>query len=172
MKNRIILLIILTLLLGCSKKNDEVEKTDEVDKNDLPTVDHELSLTLEEYLNENYMNPEDYIISKYKDHDIVIIGEYHRIKHDLELIHHLIPMLYENGIYTLGIEFAKREDQFLIDSVLSSSTYDENLARQITFNFMVYIWFIFFIWFIVMIIMMRIMIVIMIRFMITYEEKV
>jgi len=129
MKNRIILLITLVFLLGCSKE-------DEVEKIDLPIVDQELKLTLEEYLDENYMSPEDYVISKFKDHDIVVIGEYHRIKHDVELIHYLIPMLYENGIYTLGIEFARREDQFLIDSVLNSPTYNENLARQITFNFL------------------------------------
>jgi hypothetical protein len=129
MKNKIILLIITALLLGCSKESDKVEKID------LPKVDQELKLSLEEYLINHYMTPEDYVISKFRDHDIVFIGEYHRIKHDLELIHNLIPMLYENGVFVLGIEFARREDQFLIDSLLKGPTYDENLARIITFNF-------------------------------------
>lgn len=132
MKNRIILLIILALLLGCSKKYDKVEKIS------LPSVDRELRLTLEEYLKSHYMSPEDYVISKFKDHDIIFIGEYHRIKHDLEFVHNLIPMLYENGVFVLGIEFARREDQFLIDSLLNGPTYDENLAQIITFNFMVH----------------------------------
>ncbi|MFC2138675.1 hypothetical protein ACFLTE_10905 [Bacteroidota bacterium] len=131
MKNRIILLFNLVLILGCSK-NDQVEKID------LPEVEHELKLEIEEYLNENYMNPEDYVISKYADHDIVIIGEYHRIKHDPELIQHLILKLYENDIYTLGIEFARREDQFLIDSVLNNPTYNKVLAQTIILNFLVF----------------------------------
>ena len=130
MKNIIILLTILVLLMGCSKE------TEQVDKIELPKIDQELRSTLEDYLKENYMSPENYVISKFKDHDIVFIGEYHRIKHDVELIHYLIPMLYENGIYTLGNEFARREEQNLIDSLLNSPTYNENLARQITFNFL------------------------------------
>ena len=124
MKNRIVLLILIlaAFLLGCSKKID------------LPRLDEELRLKLEEYLKSHYMTPEDYVISKFRDHDIVFIGEYHRIKHDVELIHRLIPRLYENGVFILGTEFARREDQPLIDSLLNSQTYDEKLAWDITFN--------------------------------------
>lgn len=39
--------------------------------------------------------------------------------------------------YTLGIEFAQRKDQELIDSVVTGKTYNEHLARTILFNFFV-----------------------------------
>jgi tetratricopeptide (TPR) repeat protein len=88
---------------------------------------------LKSYIENNYMTPEDYIISKFKQHDVVFIGEMHRIKHDVELISNLIPLLYENGVYYLGTEFARRQDQPLIDSLLEGTSYDQNLAQQITF---------------------------------------
>jgi hypothetical protein len=43
-------------------------------------------------------------------------------------------LLYANGVYTLCFEFARQEDQKLIDSLLNSPRYDENLAQLIQFN--------------------------------------
>jgi hypothetical protein len=130
LKNVIIFSIILSTMLSCPKENDFNQRID------LPEITPGLRDTLENYLVEHYMNPEDYVVNMFTDHDIVFTGEYHRIKHDLALIHNLIPRLYENGIFTLGIEFARREDQSLIDSLLKGITYDESLAQRILFNFM------------------------------------
>jgi hypothetical protein len=69
-----------------------------------PSTNHEVD-KLAKYLKSHWKSPENYVISKFADHDIVFIGEYHRIKHDVELIHKLIPRLYKAGIYNLGIEF-------------------------------------------------------------------
>lgn len=44
------------------------------------------------YLKTDWLSPEDYVISKFKDHDYVFIGEYHRIRHDVMLISNLIPL--------------------------------------------------------------------------------
>lgn len=78
--------------------------------------------------------PEDYVLSKFKDHDVVILGEFHKIKHDLNLIHRLIPMAYATGVNVLATEFARAEDQPLIDSLLTGKVYDEKLARRIAFE--------------------------------------
>jgi len=101
---------------------------------DFPQIDPDVKKEMKSYLQTHYMTPEDYVLSKFKDHDIVFLGEHHRYKHDVELVQHLIPRLYENGIYALATEFARREDQPLIDRLLNAPTYDESLARQITFN--------------------------------------
>jgi hypothetical protein len=42
-----------------------------------------------EYITTHYQTPEEYLISKFKDHDIVFLGEWHRISHDPELIRRL-----------------------------------------------------------------------------------
>jgi len=88
---------------------------------------------LVDYLNDHHRSPEDYVISKFKDHDVAILGESHRIKHDQELIQCLIPMLYKHGIHVLGWEFARAVDQTLIDSLLNGEDWNETLGRKILF---------------------------------------
>lgn len=86
------------------------------------------------YLKENGKSPTDYVIDKFNAHDYVFIGEYHRIKHDVDLINELIPKLYEHGIYNLAIEFGDYRDQNLVDSLLSLPHFDRDLARKIIYN--------------------------------------
>lgn len=87
-----------------------------------------------QYIQNNFQTPENYIIEKFKNHDVVILGEMHRIKQDPELVQNIIPLLYENGIYTVGIEFALYKDQPLIDTLITASEYDEALAQEINLN--------------------------------------
>jgi hypothetical protein len=98
---------------------------------DLPeTQKHELIA----YLTENWISPEDYVMSKFKDRDIVFLGEFHRIKHDVELVHNLIPRLHANGVYDLGIEFGCSEYQDTVDYLINAPVYDEELARWLLFK--------------------------------------
>ncbi len=90
--------------------------------------------TLIAYLKAKWKTPEDYVIEKFSDYDLVFIGEYHRIKHDVELIHRLIPRLYEAGVRNLAIEFGCHEDQDKVDKLINSDEYDEDLARRLMFN--------------------------------------
>jgi hypothetical protein len=100
----------------------------------LPQLDPKLSAELKAYITTHYQSPEDYVVSKFRDHDVVFIGEFHRIRHDPVLIQRLIPLVYKAGVFSLGTEFARRVDQPLIDSLLNGNTYDESLARLITFR--------------------------------------
>jgi len=86
---------------------------------------------LVKYILKYQQTPEDYIISKFTDHDVVFLGEFHRIRHDVELVQGLIPVCYKNGIRVLALEFANRKDQPLIDSLLSLPSYDESIARLV-----------------------------------------
>ena len=122
MRKHLISLFALLVIVGCSK----VEKSE--------SRHQALIDELKAYILANQQSPEDYVIGKCKDHDVVFLGEMHRVKHDPELVQRLIPLLYENGVYTLATEFARREDQPLIDSLLSGEVYDEQLARLITFK--------------------------------------
>lgn len=90
---------------------------------------------LSKYLTDNWLSPTDYVLSKFNNHDYVFIGEYHRIKHDVDLINSLIPKLYDNGIYNLAIEFGDYKDQYLVDSLLALPKFDRQLARKIVFDF-------------------------------------
>ncbi len=99
-----------------------------------PTLDKKIVRGLVEYVRAHYQTPEDYVLSKFKDHDIVFLGEWHWIKHDPLLVQRLIPRLPGAGVYYLGFEFARRIDQSLIDSLLNAPEYDEQLALLILFK--------------------------------------
>jgi hypothetical protein len=123
MYKSLVSIFLYLLLLSCSTERSHQTSLDKA------TME-----SLTEYLIKNYRTPENYVISCFKGHDIVFLGEYHRIKHDVELIHNLIPKLYEHGVYNLGIEFADYQDQERIDRLTTAPEYDESLALQIQFD--------------------------------------
>ncbi len=100
-------------------------------------ITNEEKQELIQYLTTHWKSPEDYVVEKFSDHDLVFIGEYHRIKHDVELIQNLIPRLYEIGVYNLGIEMGCYEYQDKVDSLITADEYDERLARWLMFKWSV-----------------------------------
>jgi hypothetical protein len=101
------------------------------DRIPLPTLDPKEEAELTTYLNTHAQPPEEYITSKFRNHDIVFLGEFHRIRHDPVLVQNLIPGLYKAGVRMIGIEFACAGSQGDIDKLLASPTYEEALARKI-----------------------------------------
>ena len=125
----------LVVVLALAVSTPAVGQEPETKKLPLPVLDPKFQAELFGYLEKNFMSPENYILSKFKDHQIVFVGEYHRILHDVRLIHKLIPLLYQGGIYNLGIEFGVRRDQDRVDKLICAPAYDEQAAREIMFNF-------------------------------------
>lgn len=76
---RKIQIIIITLfLIGCSNTSKE--------NLILPVVNTKLLDEAKEYITENSKNPKDFVIDVFKNKDIVLIGEYHRIKENVDFI--------------------------------------------------------------------------------------
>ncbi len=114
------MIAVMLVLLGCSGPERK--------------IDPQVLEGLAAYIEHNHQAPEEYVLGKFADHDVIFLGEVHRIKHDVEFVRDLIPILQSHGIHRLGTEFARREDQYLIDSLLAAPAYDEALAGQITFQ--------------------------------------
>jgi len=100
----------------------------------LGETDAPVAEQLKSYIQSHHMTPEDYVVSKFQDHDIVFLGEYHRIKHDPELVQALIPRLYKAGVFNLGLEFGASTDQAEVDRMLNGAVYDEGVARKSLFH--------------------------------------
>src|SRR2546423_8310457 len=64
-----------------------------------------------DYLAAHYQSPEDYVVSKFKDHDIVFLGEHHMVKEELLFLQRLLPKIYAAGVRNLGFEMSWSEDQ-------------------------------------------------------------
>jgi hypothetical protein len=82
------------------------------------------------------MNPEDFVVEQFSTHTVVLLGEMHYCKHDPELVGRLIPRLVEADVWALGFEYARREDQPLIDRLLTQDFFDDSLARLILLKFL------------------------------------
>lgn len=91
--------------------------------------------SLVDYVCNEGITPDDYLITKFKEADIILLAEDHAVKENLDFVRNLIPKLYENGIYMLGMEFGAYEDQKRLDSLINAPKYDEQLARELMFNY-------------------------------------
>ena len=98
---------------------------------DPAAIDPALQSELAAWLGVEGETPESYVVGLFSDHDVVFLGEQHRVKHDALLIQSLIEPLHEAGVRVLAIEFGRREDQPLIDSLLYAPEWNEGLAREI-----------------------------------------
>ena len=120
---RILLLLIVVATVvgfaGCAKNEPAPE----------PVIQE-----LQEYILAHQQSPEDYILELFNEYEVVCLGEWHRINHDQQLIRSLIPKLYEKRIFILAMEFARSQDQPMIDQLLAGDTFDESLARRLLFN--------------------------------------
>lgn len=123
MRKTLVLSAAITALLLSTCSNTQ--------KAPLPKLDSALRSELVTWLDANALPPEEYVISKFGNHDIVFLGEYHRIRHDPLLVQSLVPLLYRAGVRNLGIEFATAASQHDIDSLLAAPVYDEGLAGKI-----------------------------------------
>lgn len=91
--------------------------------------------TEREFLKKNGMEPSEYVVSKFNNRKIVILGEDHAIKNNLEFVQNLIPKLYENGVTNLGMEFGAYEKQEVVDSLLTAKDYNQQMVRDIMYYY-------------------------------------
>ncbi len=96
-------------------------------------LDPALQAELSGWLSQNGDTPENYVIKLLADHDVVFLGEQHRARHDVLFVQSLIKPLYESGVRALATEFGRREDQPLIDALVTAPEWDEDMACRIVF---------------------------------------
>lgn len=81
------------------------------------------------------VSPEEYVIQKFKTNDVVLLGERHIVKQNLLFVQRLIPLLYREGIHTIGMEFGAYENQRLMDSLTTAPDFNEKLAEKMMFDY-------------------------------------
>lgn len=78
-----------------------------------------------------FTDPSVYVIQKFKKYDYVFLGEHHRIKHDVNFVADLIPLLHDSGINNLAYEFCDMRVQDQIDSLLTARDWDWEKACRL-----------------------------------------
>jgi hypothetical protein len=78
-----------------------------------------------DYIRKNGKAPGDYILEKFTDHDVVMLGEMHEIKEYLRLYADLIePSYHEAGVRVLAIEILKSKHNERLKELVTADTYD------------------------------------------------
>lgn len=73
----------------------------------------------------------EYVLSKFRDRRVVIVGEAHRVRHDVELILALIPKLQKAGADALAVEMFPASEQPRIDRLLGSAEWNQSEAMVV-----------------------------------------
>ncbi len=123
------LMIAAVLLAGCGGARERT--TARVAPAPIPVA---LADSLEGWLAKHGRSPADYVLGLFERHDVVLLGEFHRIRHDPLFVQSLVPRLQAAGVHVLAIEFARREDQSLVDSIVTAPEWQERRAREVFFR--------------------------------------
>ncbi len=103
---KIKLLVLILILLAYFKGNTSLADDD----------------TLKAYVNENKQNPLNYLISKLRDNDIVLLGEKHNQSHQLEMMKSFIERLPKELPSTILALEIPTDEQNNINYFLETST--------------------------------------------------
>lgn len=79
--------------------------------------------------------PSDYVLQQFEHADVVLLGEDHRVRENLEFVRSILPRLYAAGVRVIGMEFGAAEDQAALDALVTGMNYDEDAARRIMFGY-------------------------------------
>jgi len=105
----------------------------------MPKVSKEQVTIVKDFIGKQHISPEDFIIKAFQTHDVIFLGDFWKIRQNLEFIMNLIPVLYANGIKQLAFEYALYDNQKEIDTLVTAKQYDQQQAYRILFNYLI-IW--------------------------------
>jgi hypothetical protein len=83
-----------------------------------------------EFLRERGMAPVSYVSARLETHRVVILGEAHWTRHDVELMSALIPELRRKEA-VLALEMFSASNQELLDEIVSADRWDEARAMKV-----------------------------------------
>ena len=78
---------------------------------------------------------EDYVVGRFDDADVVLLGEDHAIAQTLAFVGSLVPRLYRAGVRNLVMEFGAAEDQRALDRLLTAPAYDAAALQRLMFRY-------------------------------------
>lgn len=107
-------------VVACAVSAQHIARTEAADPPTGPNDD-----VLLDWWTRHYRAPAEYVLQKCRDHDWVVIGEYHRVKHDVELIARLVPLLHsETRVRDLAMEFLCEDRSNGANALVTASKVD------------------------------------------------
>jgi len=125
--------VVLSVLLADSN-TPKIPKTNTVephpiDVSDLRVSDYPPYLA---HLKQRAKTPVQYVLDKFKDHDVVILGEMHGVRENCELFEDLInPLYHQAGVRYFAMELLKHKNTPLVNQLVTGKEYDQQLTMRI-----------------------------------------
>ena len=84
------------------------------------------------YVKQSGKSPVAYVVEKFKSHDIVILGETHGNRDNLEFLEKLIPAAYRKaGVRCLATEFLRSRNNQRANKIVTAATYDHDAVMDL-----------------------------------------
>lgn len=83
-----------------------------------------------EYINQNALNPFDYVIKKFREKDLVIISENHWLQSHTGFVEKLMEPLVKSGIRDFAFEFGSAEHQKIMNDFIDKPELDKDLLYE------------------------------------------
>ena len=84
-----------------------------------------------DYLKTNGKPPIDYVVGKFRKHDLVLLGEEHKGHENCRFVADLIEPLYRAGVRQLATEFYRTRDASRVERLVTAETFDHELSLQL-----------------------------------------
>jgi hypothetical protein len=90
------------------------------------------SAAFADYFEKHALPPVDYVVEKFRTHDVVLLGEAHQVREDCDLICRLIEPIYRRaGVKILAMELVKEKRNAEISRLLTAPVYDQARVMDI-----------------------------------------
>lgn len=89
------------------------------------SLNEEARVACQQWLRQVASEPDGYVVSKFADHDLVLLGETHEVKENCEFVASLVGQLYDAGVRTLCSEFVCSRYNDQLAKIVEAEEYDE-----------------------------------------------
>ena len=125
--------VVLGVLLADSNapkiRETDTVKPHPIDVNGLGVPDYSSYLV---YLKQHAKTPMQYVLDKFKDHDVVILGEMHEVRENCEFFADLIdPLYHQAGVRYFAMELLRYRNTPLVNRLVTGKEYDQQLVLRI-----------------------------------------
>ncbi len=115
-------------LMACSVSLLAAEKTTLIQVRD---IEKEGRQRLVDELKTNGKPPIEYVVGKLRKHDLVLLGETHKVHENCRFVADLIKPLYEAGVRQLASEFFCTRSAERVEKLVTAETFDDRLVTDL-----------------------------------------
>lgn len=126
---------VFVAITGSSRAEDEGKKVASDGRQSAPIpaaeVSPEQDRMLLDHLKQHHQPAVDFVVSQFRKHDLVLLGETHQVAENCRFVATLIEPMYRAGVRTLALEFIRSRFNDDLHKLTTSPKFDEELVKRL-----------------------------------------